>query len=151
MDLTQPRPTLTIQSRTVPYPLEMWTHLKYNSMLFCDLLDITRNCRYPMVGSHRTDILTNLAHGTEISPNFKLKNWTFPQFWALKMQICQKFVISGENKDLKELRNCKMWHYGVARRTWKGVLRAARTCDPFSGKCPITTPFCGWRPSHGVS
>ena len=65
----------------------------------------------------RTDILFQFeALRTEALPNFRLKNWTFPQFWDFEMKIFQKLVL-----------------YGAARRVLKGgVLGVAHTCSPFS-------------------
>ena len=65
---------------------------------------------------------------TEIWPNSRCKNWTFPRFWGFEMQIFQKFVISGEY--IGSWRTGKFWNGGLREQSGgheKGVLRAART------------------------
>ena len=61
------------------------------------------------------------------------------------MQIFEKFVISGE---CSALRNWKIIKWGLGERPGgceNGVLRAARTCIPFSGEYPHYVSLLGSR------
>ena len=76
------------------------------------------------------------AFGTEIWPNSRCKNWTFPWFWDSEMQFFQKVVISGEGRVLKNWQILKWGSQGMVRRVWKGGLKGGTYRIPFSGEYP---------------